>query len=127
MRRLLSVLGALALVLTACGTAAPEPGATDAPSSPIESDRPEPVAESPDDDPDSSGDGDVDEMPGEADAKIDGLADDDQGTTEDGESEVVLRPDGPLAPNVTLDLDDGSTFVLADAERPVMFVFWAEW
>ena len=124
MRRLLSVLGALALVLTACGTAAPEPGASDAPSSPIESDLPEPVAESPDDDSDSSGDGDVDEMPGEPDDDdVDHPADDDQETTED----AVLRPDGPLAPNVTLDLDDGSTFVLADAERPVMFVFWAEW
>ena len=124
MRRLLSVLGALALVLTACGTAAPEPGASDAPSSPIESELPEPVAESPDDDSDSSGNGDVDEMPGEPDDDdVDHPADDDQETTED----AVLRPDGPLAPNVTLDLDDGSTFVLADAERPVMFVFWAEW
>ena len=124
MRRLLSVLGALALVLTACGTGAPEPGASGAPSSPIESDLPEPIGESPDDDSDSSGEGDVDEMPGEPnDDGVDHPADDDQETTED----AVLRPDGPLAPNVTLDLDDGSTFVLADAERPVMFVFWAEW
>jgi hypothetical protein len=43
------------------------------------------------------------------------------------ESMVVAVPDGPMAPVVTLELDDGSTYTLADAQRPVMFVFWAEW
>lgn len=35
--------------------------------------------------------------------------------------------EGPAAPAVTLELDDGSTFVSAEAVRPTLYVFWAEW
>ena len=34
---------------------------------------------------------------------------------------------GPAAPAVTLQLDDGSTFVSTEAVRPALYVFWAEW
>ena len=33
----------------------------------------------------------------------------------------------PEAPAFTLDLADGTTFVLADEQKPVYLVFWAEW
>lgn len=35
--------------------------------------------------------------------------------------------DGPAAPDFTLALADGSTFVLSEADKPVYLVFWAEW
>ena len=35
--------------------------------------------------------------------------------------------EGPPAPAVVLSLDDGSTYASADAARPALFVFWAEW
>ena len=34
---------------------------------------------------------------------------------------------GPAVPAVTLQLDDGSTFVSTEAARPALYVFWAEW
>ena len=46
-------------------------------------------------------------------------------------AETTLPPaapaPGPVAPAVTLQLDDGSTFVSAEAVRPALYVFWAEW
>ena len=36
-------------------------------------------------------------------------------------------PDRPMAPDVSLELADGSTFVLAEEDEPVFLVFWAEW
>lgn len=56
-----------------------------------------------------------------------------------GRAETTLAPageaavpssapaEGPAAPAVTLELDDGSTFVSAEAVRPTLYVFWAEW
>ncbi|MDH3308118.1 MAG: hypothetical protein OEO77_11450 [Acidimicrobiia bacterium] len=35
--------------------------------------------------------------------------------------------DGPAAPDFSLLVDDGSTFVLSQETRPVYLVFWAEW
>lgn len=35
--------------------------------------------------------------------------------------------DGPAAPDFSLVLSDGSTFVLSEAAKPVYMVFWAEW
>ena len=35
--------------------------------------------------------------------------------------------DGPPAPEFELTLADGSTFSLADEEKPIYMVFWAEW
>lgn len=32
-----------------------------------------------------------------------------------------------LAPDFTLDLGDGGTFVLSETAKPVYLVFWAEW
>lgn len=36
-------------------------------------------------------------------------------------------PDRPIAPDFSLELADGSTFVLSQETRPVFMVFWAEW
>ncbi len=36
-------------------------------------------------------------------------------------------PSRELAPDFTLALADGSTFVLSEEARPVFMVFWAEW
>jgi hypothetical protein len=35
--------------------------------------------------------------------------------------------EGPVAPDFSLVLADGSTFTLSEASRPVYMVFWAEW
>lgn len=37
------------------------------------------------------------------------------------------NPDRELAPDFTLNLGSGSTFVLSEETRPVFMVFWAEW
>ena len=60
------------------------------------------------------------------------MTDEEPETTESSTADSVAAapkpvPPGPAAPNVAFRLDDGTDFVLADAERPVMFVFWAEW
>ena len=36
-------------------------------------------------------------------------------------------PNRPIAPDFTLDLGSGGTFVLSEETRPVFMVFWAEW
>ena len=36
-------------------------------------------------------------------------------------------PEGPLIPALTLELDDGTTFVTTEAVRPTYYLFWAEW
>lgn len=33
----------------------------------------------------------------------------------------------PQAPDFTLTLSDGSSFVLSEESRPVYLIFWAEW
>jgi cytochrome oxidase Cu insertion factor (SCO1/SenC/PrrC family) len=35
--------------------------------------------------------------------------------------------EGPLAPDFTLTLADGSTFTLSQEQKPVYIIFWAEW
>ena len=52
----------------------------------------------------------------------------------DRTEEAVAQADRPepdpsreLAPDFTLALADGSTFVLSEEARPVFMVFWAEW
>ncbi len=43
---------------------------------------------------------------------------------------VAAQPsgvDGPAAPDFSLKVDDGSTFVLSQEAKPVYLVFWAEW
>ena len=42
-------------------------------------------------------------------------------------AEPIVVREGPSVPPVTLELDDGSTFVSTEATRPVLYVFWAEW
>ena len=42
-------------------------------------------------------------------------------------TEPAAVPEGPPIPAVTLELDDGTVFVTAEATRPVLYVFWAEW
>jgi hypothetical protein len=45
----------------------------------------------------------------------------------DATSTTGTEPDGPLAPDFTLALGDGSEFVLSAEQKPVYMVFWAEW
>ncbi len=33
----------------------------------------------------------------------------------------------PVAPDFTLELNDGGTYTLSEGEKPVYLVFWAEW
>ena len=33
----------------------------------------------------------------------------------------------PVAPDFTLELNDGGAYTLSDGEKPVYLVFWAEW
>lgn len=40
---------------------------------------------------------------------------------------TTVRDDRPVAPDFSLDLGNGGTFVLAEESRPVFMVFWAEW
>lgn len=42
-------------------------------------------------------------------------------------TEPAAVPEGPPVPAVTLELDDGTTFVSTEAARPVLYLFWAEW
>ena len=42
-------------------------------------------------------------------------------------TEPAVVPEGPQVPAVTLELDDGTTFVSTEAARPVLYLFWAEW
>ena len=37
------------------------------------------------------------------------------------------KPDGPPAPDFSLDLSGGETFVLSQQTTPVLIFFWAEW
>ena len=42
-------------------------------------------------------------------------------------TEPAAVPEGPPVPALTLELDDGTTFVTTEATRPVLYLFWAEW
>jgi len=33
----------------------------------------------------------------------------------------------PVAPDFTLELNDGGAYTLSEGEKPVYLVFWAEW
>jgi hypothetical protein len=53
------------------------------------------------------------------------------GSSESSASPAAERPapdpSREIAPDFTLALGDGSTFVLSEEIRPVFMVFWAEW
>ena len=38
-----------------------------------------------------------------------------------------VRPDGEDAPDFSLALGEGGTFILSKETRPVFLLFWAEW
>lgn len=40
---------------------------------------------------------------------------------------TTVSDDRPVAPDFSLDLGAGGTFVLSEETRPVYLVFWAEW
>ncbi len=118
MTRLSPLLIAFVLFLVACGTAATDTtvstesqvAATPDDSTTVSSEAPVATVQAPDENDGSESD-DVD----------------DSSDITDPPEEPTVVPDGPAAPNFTLVLDDGSTFELAAASRPVMLVFWAEW
>jgi len=120
-RRFRAFVCAFVLVFAACGTGAPATG----PAPPVAPDTAIPVPFPPVPIPDTGEPSEDSKQPGER-----AVGDDDTEVSDNEDDPgvaLVATPDGPVAPDVTLDLDDGSTFVLADAQRPVMFVFWAEW
>lgn len=45
----------------------------------------------------------------------------------EAEPETTAEPLGPPAPDFTLQLSDGGTFVLSEQTTPVLMIFWAEW
>ncbi len=48
-------------------------------------------------------------------------------TTQPAPTSTTIDDLGPAAPDFTLELADGSTFTLSEAQHPVYLVFWAEW
>lgn len=113
MKNSLVVLAALTIVVSSCGSASPDSGAMNVGS-----------AATPSVTVDTSAT--LSTSPSGTDAADDGPSST-TGSTEPAQVVAVPVPDGPAVPDVTLELDDGTTFVLADASRPVMLVFWAEW
>lgn len=49
------------------------------------------------------------------------------GVTTSGPETAPPPAEGPLAPDFSTILSDGTTFDLADHDQPVYLVFWAEW
>lgn len=109
-----TVVGLLlsALVLVACGTAAPEtssePATADATTN---SEAPAATEALVEESPDNPGSEQVESTDPPAPES----------------TSIALVPDGPAIPSVTLELDDGTSIVLAEHARPIMLVFWAEW
>jgi len=101
----LAVVAVLAVVAAACGGATAGTQATEAPSTapPVST---EPAAPGPDPTPATT-----EAAPGATEAA--------PGTTE--------APAGPLAPDFSLTLSDGSVFTLSTELKPVYLIFWAEW
>ena len=48
-------------------------------------------------------------------------------TTQPPTERPAPDPNREIAPDFSLGLSDGSTFVLSEETRPVFMVFWAEW
>lgn len=42
-------------------------------------------------------------------------------------STIVTTPQGPIVPDFTMTLADGTRFDLADVDTPLYVMFWAEW
>ncbi len=108
LRRRASLVSVLALVLAACGggqTDAVVPVATTAASAVAATDSTGPATTS-----SGGGSGTI------------------EATTPASPGErPAPNPDREIAPDFTLNLGSGSTFVLSEETRPVFMVFWAEW
>ncbi len=48
-------------------------------------------------------------------------------TIPDSEGPSTTASDRPVAPDFTLELNDGGSYTLSEGEKPVYLVFWAEW
>jgi hypothetical protein len=48
-------------------------------------------------------------------------------STSSASSTSTVTEARPVAPDFTLGLGDGGTFVLSEEARPIYLVFWAEW
>ena len=116
MKKSLVVLAALTIMVSSCGSASPDSGAVNVGSAATPSVTVDTSATLSTPPTSSAGTDVADDGPATT-----------TGSTEPAQVVAVPIPDGPAVPDVTLELDDGTTFVLADASRPVMLVFWAEW
>jgi hypothetical protein len=48
-------------------------------------------------------------------------------TIPDSQGPPTTASDRPVAPDFTLELNDGGSYTLSEGEKPVYLVFWAEW
>lgn len=48
-------------------------------------------------------------------------------TTQGSDGPSTTSSGRPVAPDFTLELSDGGSYTLSEAEKPVYLVFWAEW
>ena len=106
-RRRASLVTAVALILAACG------GGNEGVSTPLATTAPAAVPSPDSTAPDGSTDA-VTTTP--APESVPGQS-----------SRPAPDPDREIAPDFTLNLGSGSTFVLSEETRPVFMVFWAEW
>ena len=117
MRKLILVVLALAMVAAACGstpetsTQPQESVATEAPSATEATAGTEAAMEDPDTTEATTG------TAAPSDSAPDASEDDTR----------ALVAEGPDVPGVLLALDNGETLDVANADRPLMLVFWAEW
>ena len=103
MRRTVQLLVVLILVLGACGSATTE----------VSGSASQPVAATPTPEATAAGSVTPDPTADLAPATSDGSA--------------PSGVEGPVAPDFSLVLADGSTFTLSEGTKPVYMVFWAEW
>lgn len=109
-RRLVTLLAGFALVLAACGGGAAETATPGDNASTVPSGDATPATTVP---------GTVPGTPPAAQPTDE--------TTQPRVERPAPDPNREIAPDFSLQLGDGSTFVLSEETRPVFMVFWAEW
>jgi hypothetical protein len=104
------LVAAFALAVAACGDST---GSEDGATTPPPADAPASTA--------------APEGGGAADTTVTTAGESDGDTTSTAPAAPPPVVDGPDAPDFSLALGSGETFVLSDEQKPVYLVFWAEW